>query len=129
MKYRKVGWKYVLEDDYRFEPLPSGINILNLPTPLITIPWMNCVGIRAGYAWDGASGPTIDTEGTMEATLVHDVLYQLMREGCVSQSARLAADRLLRDMMKRDGVNLIRRWYFYLAVRWFGGNAAKGGSE
>ena len=45
----------------------------------------------------GASGPTLDTDDTMELdSLVHDALYQLMREGCLPQSARKAADKLMR---------------------------------
>lgn len=36
--------------------------------------------IDAGYAWDGPSGPTIDTKTFIRGSLVHDALYQLMRE-------------------------------------------------
>ena len=36
--------------------------------------------IRKGYAWDGPSGPTIDTKDFMRGSLVHDALYQLLRE-------------------------------------------------
>ena len=36
--------------------------------------------VEKDYAWDGPSGPTIDTSNSMRASLVHDVLYQAMRE-------------------------------------------------
>jgi len=35
--------------------------------------------IDEGYAWDGPSGPVVDRESNMRASLVHDGLYQLMR--------------------------------------------------
>ena len=37
--------------------------------------------IKDGYAWDGASGPTIDTKNTQTASLVHDGLWQLIAAG------------------------------------------------
>ena len=36
--------------------------------------------IAAGYAWDGASGPIAQGPEVIRASLVHDALYQLMRE-------------------------------------------------
>lgn len=39
------------------------------------------LSIRRGYSWDGPSGPTIDTGTFMRGSLVHDFLYQLLREG------------------------------------------------
>jgi len=39
--------------------------------------------IRKGYAWDGPSGPTVDTRDSLRGSLVHDALYQLMREGYI----------------------------------------------
>jgi hypothetical protein len=56
--------------------------------------------IKAGYRWDGASGPTFDTPSTMFASLVHDALYQLMREEAIGQEWRLRADDLLGRIMK-----------------------------
>ena len=36
--------------------------------------------VYPGYRWDGASGPTIDSEDSMQASLFHDVVYQMLRE-------------------------------------------------
>ena len=54
--------------------------------------------VEDGYAWDGASGPTVDTRGSFEAALVHDVLYQCMRLGYVTpdEKTRKAVDSLSR---------------------------------
>ena len=122
IKYRGVNWKYVLEKDFyrcaRFA---------------VEAPWRSATGrihirpdwlvIEAGYAWDGASGPTIDTENTMQASLVHDALYQAIREGC--SITRRRADRELRRVLREDGMSLARRWLWYWAVRLFAAGAAK----
>lgn len=75
--------------------------------------------IAYGYSWDGASG-AIDTVSVMRASLVHDALYQLMRESDLNISNREACDQLLWSLMKEDGVNWLRAWYIYRAVRMFG---------
>ena len=122
--YRRVGWKYVLEEDYWF-PVTSELRPTGLVYGRIEPRGKDAILIRAGYAWDGASGPTLDTKDTMEPSLVHDVLYQLMREGCVPQSARQAADKLLRVMLRAEGMPYLRRWMWYWLLRWFGGKAAQ----
>ena len=49
--------------------------------------------IKRSYAWDGPSGPTIDTKNFMRGSLVHDALYQLMRhEHLSSDEWRAVAD-------------------------------------
>lgn len=35
--------------------------------------------IKKGYAWDGASGPVIQTETLVDASVYHDALYQILR--------------------------------------------------
>jgi len=50
---------------------------------------------RKGYAWDGPSGPAIDTKNFMQGSLTHDVLCQLMRMGLLPMTCKDAADRLL----------------------------------
>ena len=81
--------------------------------------------ISEGYSWDGASGPTWDTDGTMRASLVHDALYQMMRIGALDRRHRAKVDRLFRRHLKDGGVNLVRRWVWYRTVRWLGGKSAK----
>ena len=96
------------------------------------------------YSWDGPSGLTKDTPDFMRGSLVHDVLYQLLREGRLfdltddvkhdrkrHKRLRKAADKLLRKILKKDGMKWPRRWLVYRTVRWFGRSAAKrrGGFE
>ena len=61
----------------------------------------------------------------MEASLVHDALYQLIRLGACPLSKRKQVDKLFLNLLKKNKVNFIRRWYFYLAVRLFGKKAAQ----
>lgn len=67
--------------------------------------------IKSGYAWDGASGPTLDTPSTMFASLVHDALYQLMREGVLDQGFRLLADEILGRIMLDSYRGKWTRWH------------------
>jgi hypothetical protein len=80
--------------------------------------------IRGGYAWDGPSGPTIDTDTFMRGSLVHDALYQLMREGHLDMDQRQPADQILRDICQADGMWMPRRWWVYHGLRFGGGPAA-----
>ena len=82
--------------------------------------------IEDGYAWDGASGPTVDTRGSFEAALVHDVLYQCMRLGYVTpdKKTRKAVDRLFLDMLRLGGMRRLRSRIWYGAVRVLGKKAA-----
>lgn len=77
--------------------------------------------IRRCYAWDGPSGPSIDTENFMRGSLVHDALYQLIEYQHLTMNDRLKADKLLRKICRQDGMSLFRAWYVYRVVRAFGG--------
>ncbi len=81
--------------------------------------------IRKGYAWDGPSGPTIDTKNFMRGSLVHDALYQLMRLGDLDYKLhRAQADEILRSICLADGMSSFRAWYVFKAVRWFAESSA-----
>ncbi|SDW60248.1 DUF1353 domain-containing protein [Nitrosomonas oligotropha] len=72
--------------------------------------------IKKNYAWDGASGPVLDTQRIMRGSLVHDALYQLMREEHLPQKARENADWLLREICIEDGMSKFNADLVYLAV-------------
>jgi hypothetical protein len=76
--------------------------------------------IAAGYAWDGASGPVQQTPDIIRGSLVHDALYQLMRECSLDPAWRGAADELLRRMCIDDGMPEWQAGLVYLAVQTFG---------
>lgn len=121
IQYRE-GYKYQLADLYS-----TVISVL--PDKLIVTQfiWLSLLGeltIHSGYAWDGPSGPTIDTKNFMRGSLIHDALYQLIREGHLPESARKVADQELRKACLADGMSSIRAWWVYAAVRSFGADAA-----
>lgn len=121
------GYKYQLLATYRIQ---TGIET-NLPSA-VGNDWVRLypsgfLEIEQGYAWDGASGPTIDTKDTMRGSLVHDALYQLIREGSLGMPMKAVADSLFRSILREDGMDVFRAGYYYLGVKVGGGKALKGG--
>lgn len=72
------------------------------------------------FYWDGASGPTIDTENTMRASAVHDALYCLIKLGHIPRNYRWKADIMLYKIMREDGANPARAFCWIIAVEIFG---------
>jgi len=121
----KSGYKYQIVEDYPvlipIKP-PKGEDIV---TDYIELDKKGLLTIKKGYAWDGPSGPTIDTHTFMRGSLVHDALYQLMRnEKLLKKEHRKAADKLIQEMCRDDGMNSIRAWVVYSVLRLAGGRAA-----
>ena len=121
IQYRD-GFKYQLDADYK--------TILNFgPPKFINTYYVKfdpaCVlEIKKGYAWDGPSGPTIDTKTFMRGSLIHDVLYQLIRLGELPMDYRKKADEELKKCCLRDGMSKLRAWWVYKALEFAGRSAA-----
>ena len=125
--YRKLRrYKYQLMAPYR---LVIGIKGYTVNTPYLQLDTEGQFEMSKGYAWDGPSGPTIDTLNFMRASLVHDALYQLMRLEEIPLQYKEYADLLLKKICLEDGMSNFRAGYVYQAVRLFGGSSAKPGSE
>jgi len=77
--------------------------------------------LRKGYAWDGASGPTLDTASVIRGSAGHDALYQLISLKVLPATARQQADLDLRTWCMEDGMPKFRADYWYDGVRVFGG--------
>lgn len=120
---KRRRYKYNLHSDYEFDTRikvnnPGGLSLLTIDTE-------GKLKIKKGYSWDGPSGPTIDTKNFMRASLIHDALYQLMREEILPQTQRITADEILRNECRNDGMSRIRAWWVYHGVRLGGKSAAK----
>ncbi len=114
--FYKSGYKYQLVKDYSIETVIVGslmdLDFLKLtPNGVLTI--------RDGYAWDGPSGPVIDSPDTMRASLVHDAVYQLLRSG-LDAKWKNAADELLYRLCIEDGMNILTAKLIWQGVQWFG---------
>lgn len=112
-------WKYRLTADLL---LDSSITGIYCKTEYIRLKDDGELLLFKGYAWDGPSGPTIDTEDSMRGSAGHDALYQLIGLGAVPESMRLYADLDLRRWCIEDGMPEVRADIWYRAVRVFGGN-------
>ena len=119
----KAGYKYQLKGNHitQIEIKPEA----PIDTEYLALTTSGTLTVKDGYAWDGPSGPTVDTLNFMRGSLVHDALYQLMREGHLDEDKhRDAADRLLQKMCKEDGMSTVRAWGVYQGVHLFGGPSA-----
>lgn len=118
IQYR-AGYKYQLASDYRIR-----ITIkpkADIDVQFIALDKVGNLVVKSGYAWDGTSGPVIDTPNNLRASLVHDALYQLMRmKKLPRKKNKIAADRLFRKMCKRDGVPSPVAQLYYQALRKLG---------
>lgn len=126
----KKGYKYQLQEYYSvFIPELVGVMRLEL-VPGRFIRWNKGVlNLSPGYAWDGPSGPTVDTKTFMRGSLVHDALYQLMREEVLPRQYRKLADKVLYRMCREDKMMWVRAAWVYVAVRLFAGFAADPASK
>lgn len=127
MKYRS-GYKYQLAERYDVEiPIRPRADI---HTEFIHLSRLvrsrrALLTIKSGYAWDGPSGPVIDTDDTMTASLVHDALYQLMRMRKLRAGRwRDVADKLFKRMCMENGVSRAVAHIFYLGLRIGGRSSA-----
>ena len=82
MKYRKLNrYKYSVMDDYTVQ-----VNIH--PTSDLKFEFMELsttgqLSVKLGYAWDGITPLPATPKCGLRGSLVHDVLYQMMRLGAL----------------------------------------------
>lgn len=95
-----------------------------IDTDFIRLDMFGNLTIRAGYCWDGPSGPAIDTPNFMCPSLVHDALYQLIRMGLLPEWEKDKIDDFLKKMCRARNMSGIRAWWVRVGV-WFGKGATK----
>lgn len=114
----KKGYKYQLENDFQIQT--SVLPPQHIDTFFIQFQTNGELLLAKGYAWDGPSGAP-DVSSFMRASLVHDALYQLMRNDYLDrEDYRKPADRLLRQICIQDGMNPLLAGVAYGFVRTFG---------
>lgn len=119
IRYRDLrAWKYELMETYQ---LYVGIHPEKaIHTELLDLATTGFLTIHRDYAWDGPSGPAIDTKNFMRGSLVHDALYNLVRMGLLPERYRSEADKVLRRLCREDGMSALRSAWVYHSVRTFG---------
>ena len=125
MSYIKYspGYKYQLRENYTVTVEIKGENV---DSDFIELSREGTLVIKKGYAWDGPSGPTIDTLDSMRGSLIHDALYQCMRVyGLDRVKYKIIADNIFKKVCLEDGMSWFRTFYFYWGVRLFGTNSTE----
>ena len=117
------GYRYQLAKDYVHQ---INIKRRNIDHDFIKLTAGGRLTVKKGYAWDGPSGPVADTKEHMRASLVHDALYQLMRNRDLNtEGDRKKADKLFAVMCRDDGVWAPIAVAYYRALQDFGKPHAK----
>ena len=120
VRYRD-GFRFQLAEPFQVQ---TGITVACPGNTFVGLDASGVLTLAAGYAWDGASGPIKQDATVIRASLVHDGLFQLMRDHGLPACHRITADKLLRTMCKEDGMPAWQAWIVYVAVRTFGGRFA-----
>ena len=121
IQYRK-GYKYSLWETYRCQTDLRGYEVTHRLFTLTPDGWLT---VFADYPWDGPSGPTIDTPSFMRGSLVHDVLYEMLRLNLLPHDPCFhLANQELEKICLEDGMWQWRAHYVLLAVERFGSAAA-----
>lgn len=121
MKY-KSGYNYQLVENESFQT--SFRPAEEIVTDYITLSKAGLLTVFKGYAWDGVSGPVIDTDKNMHAGLCHDALYQLMRMGLLSWKLWREADAEFAVQMELYGACEIGTWVCMKGLEIAGGKYA-----
>lgn len=122
IRYRGLrNWRYQLVEPHEVVTPIAGHEYHD---PYFSIDRCGTLVAHRGYCWDGPSGPVLHSRTTLRPSLVHDVFYQLIRLGVVPIERRKEVDDLFRRHLLGAGMGSFRAWYFYRAVRMFGGSAA-----
>lgn len=99
IEYTK-GFKYQLRAD--FTMMLSFCPEKDIKTYWISFSHNGWLEIRRGYAWDGMSGGVYDTKTSMQGSLVHDALYQLLRHSQLPMSLWPVVDDELEKICRND---------------------------
>lgn len=129
-KKRLAKWKYTLLETATID---TRLTDLSVRDTFFEVRASGKLVARTGYSWDGPSGPAIDTENFMRASLFHDTLYQAIggsiyyfNHGALfpmtnekRKELRKKADKIMRDICVEDGMSRLRAWWCYVGVRVF----------
>ncbi len=121
MKYRK-GYKYQLAEPETFqtEIFPPA----DIHHTFFMLETSGLLTARAGYAWDGCSGPTWDDKTNQAPSLFHDILAQMMRNGLIPHSWWPQVDHEFERcaLQQKKVMHPLRLWYYMRELKLVKGN-------
>jgi hypothetical protein len=116
-----MGYNYTLLAERKIlTPLKGELAL----SPWATLTPDGVLTIRKNYSWNGDTF-VCDTEWSMDASMCHDALYQLIRCGCLPYKYRKAADELYYTMCVQAGMPLKMAKGRYTGLRALGWIYAK----
>ena len=116
------GFKYQLAEKFVIE---TGLRTsLTVKLPFAKLERNGLLTIEKGFAWDGASGPTIDTESSFVGGLVHDALYRFIQTGLLTANYKDEIDELFHALLVSQGMWKWRARIWYNGVKDFGHRSA-----
>lgn len=119
--YYKEGYKYQLCRFYSL--ITTIVPEQSIVHEFFTLLTTGTLQIRSGYAWDGASGPTIDTKTSMRGSLVHDCFCQMLHNKELGyETYSPLVHKLFYQILLEDKMWTLRAAIWYQAVV-----AARGG--
>jgi hypothetical protein len=125
--YYRDGYKIQVFSDYTYDQ--EGIWF----DGVYDTPWLRLAGktitIKATFASDGPSGPTIDSPCSIRGAIKHDAGYALIRAGVLPITAKSVFDDQLKHDVIQDGMNRIRAWYWHRGVVAFGAVSIRPSAE
>lgn len=130
MLYRELsGYKYQLMETISFYVgiFPDGQ--LDIKTDYLYLGLNGHLCIKAGYCWDGATDPAVDTQNNLTPSLVHDAGYQLIRMGMIRRSTKKDWDNLFIEMCRVRGMSKLRRSVDAAGLKYFAGGAIEPNPE
>lgn len=129
MKYQFLkGYKYrLLVDEYVFVPELVGISVESSAKNINDVPYVRInsgnIIVAEGYCWDGATAIP-DNYDNMRASLFHDAMYQLIREGKLDRNKyKDVADILMKRLCLEDGMAMFWANVIYNGLKSFGKGA------
>jgi len=125
----KRRYKYQVKTKLESHPLPLANGFGVIVHAFFTISRFT-ISVNPGYCWDGATG-AFDSDDLLLPSLVHDVMYQCIRENLLSLPAkslrdfRKYADLCFYDLCVQQGIMKPRAIFFYIVLRLVGWVATK----
>lgn len=109
------GIKYVLATTYFVQlDFKPDYNIQTEYVDFNTDGWLT---VRAGFPYDGPSGPTIDTPDSMRGALVHDALADLFRQGYLDRERHFTPmNKEFHKILLEDGMSPTRAEAWFIGV-------------